>query len=173
MRRDSGMTIVELLVVTAIGAMVLMTAVVHSMSWMATETTRSLAYDVAGLMQQARIEAVSRNRDCRFVLDTSSGMLAVWDSRGTDDHSDDELVHSRGVSDAVAFDRPDVGSPVTLELIGATTSYQTTFSSDGVVSAGAGGVYLHGGDGFGNVTVYAAGGVEVQRWDGTGWQVGF
>lgn len=173
MRRQSGMTMVELLVVTAVGSMVLMVTVVYSTSWMATETMRSSAYDVAGLMQLAKIEAVSRNSDCRFVLDTSSGMLEVWDSVGTDDLSDDELVHSRRVSDAIAFDRPDFGSPVTLELIGTTASYQTTFTSDGVVSSGIGGVYLHGGDGFGSVNVYAAGAIEIQRWDGTEWQIGF
>ncbi len=107
--------------------------IVSSTVWMAKETMRSAVSDVGGMMQLTKIEAVSRNRDCHFVIDTATGTLEVR-------NDEDELLHSRSLPANVVLDRPDLGSVVTLELIDASESYQAVFTSDGVVSSGAGAI---------------------------------
>jgi hypothetical protein len=109
---------------------------------------------------------VSRNRDCRFVIDSQKGELQVRDTL------DDALLHERQLPGSVVVARPDSGTAVTLDLVGGTT-YRAVFSSDGTVSGGTGAVYLRGGDSFGSVSLFGAGGVEIHRWNGTEWEVGF
>jgi Tfp pilus assembly protein FimT len=167
------MSLIELIVVVALASIAVAIAVAYSTPWIARESMRSAANDVQSFLQLAKIEAVSRNHDCRFVVDTASGALEVWDSMGTPDISDDVRLHTGALPTSVSIERPDTGSPVTLEQVGGSPSYQTMFASDGLVSAGVGGVFLHGGDGFGRVEVRAAGGVEIQHWNGTGWHAGF
>ena len=50
---------------------------------MARETMRSAVHDTGSFLQLAKMEAVSRNRPCRFAVDTAAGTLAVWDMVGT------------------------------------------------------------------------------------------
>jgi hypothetical protein len=61
---------------------------------------------------------------------------------------------------------------ITLDPLDPPVRYQTVFSPDGLVSAGAGGVFLRGGEKFGRISVHAAGGVEIHYWNGTGWREG-
>ncbi|NIV49140.1 MAG: prepilin-type N-terminal cleavage/methylation domain-containing protein, partial [Gammaproteobacteria bacterium] len=93
MRNQNGISLIELLVVVAVAAVALVTTVAFSMPWMAKETMRSAAHDLQAVMQLTRIEAVSRNHACRFVLNTDLGQMQVWDTRGTGGASDDELLH--------------------------------------------------------------------------------
>ena len=53
------------------------------------------------------------------------------------------------------------------------TVYRAVFRSDGTVSSGTGAVYLSGGESFGSVTLYGAGGVDTHRWNGAEWEVDF
>ena len=98
--------------------------------------------------------------------------LQVWDGLGSDPISDDVLLHDRILPSHVLFDRPDSGSAVTLDAVDAA-SYQAVFTSDGMLSSGPGVICLNGGESFGSVAVYAAGGIEIFRWNGTGWASGF
>jgi prepilin-type N-terminal cleavage/methylation domain-containing protein len=173
MRAQRGLTLIELIVVVAVASVLVGITVAYSVPWLAKETMRSGANDVQSFMQLAKVEAVSRNRECRFVIDASSGSLEVWDSLGTDDDSDDVRLHRGALPTSVAFERPDFGDVITLEQIDSSLRFQSVFGSDGVVASGDGAVFLRGGEGFGNVEVYAAGGVEMHRWNGSGWQVGF
>jgi len=172
MRNELGMTLVELVVVLGLALALAATTAAYSMSWMVKESVRSAAFDVNGMLQLAKVEAVSRNRPCRFVIDTAAGELQVWDTLGSVPVSDDVLLHDRTLPTSVIFARPDTGSAITLDPVGAT-SYQAIFTPDGMLAGGPGVVCLNGRESFGSVSVYAAGGTEVFRWNGTGWASGF
>jgi len=166
MRNERGMTMIELLVVLVMASILVALTVVASTPWMAEESMRSAMSSVQSTMQLARVEAVSRNRDCRFVIDSQAGVLQVRDTLGN------TLLHDRRLPDSVIVARPDSGAAVTLELVSGST-YRAVFLSDGTVSSGTGEVYLRGGDSFGSVSLFGAGGVEANRWNGTEWEVGF
>lgn len=171
MHQEQGVTLVELLAVVAVASVTLVAAVGYSVPWMASQTMRSALHDVYGFMQLARMEAVSRNHACRFVIETSSGSLQVWDTQGTVSSVDDTLLHDQIIPTTVDFARPDSGSVITLQQV-ATTTYQTVFDSDGTVGSGAGDVLLHGSGSFGRLSIHAAGGAEIRYWNGTTWQAG-
>ena len=173
MRESQGITMIELLVVVALAAILISATVVVAAPWLAREEMRSAVNEVNGYLQLARIEAVRRNHECRFVVDRNTSALRVLDTLGTSSLADDVVLHRRTLRGAVAFARPDIGEPVTLDQIGATPSYHTVFTADGMVDSGTGTVYLGGGGEFGSVSVYAAGGTELERWNGTSWQLGF
>ena len=95
MRNEVGMTLVELLVVLGLALGIAAMTVAYSMPWMVRESVRSAAFDVNGMLQLAKVEAVSRNRPSRFVVDTVAGELQVWDGLGSDTISDDVLLMER------------------------------------------------------------------------------
>lgn len=171
MQNERGVTLVELVVVLGLALGIATVTTVYSMSWMVKESVRTAAFDVNGLLQLAKVEAVSRNSPCRFVVDTAAGQLQVWDTLGTNSTSDDVLLHDRILPNHVVFDRPDVGSAVTLDAIDSVT-FQAVFTSDGMLSSSPGVICLNGGDSYGSVSVYAAGGIEMFRWNGTEWTSG-
>lgn len=133
---------------------------------------RSAVYDVQTHIQIARIEAISRNRPCRFVVDTGTRVVQVFDSMGTSGSTaDDELLFSETLPSAVSFARPDSGAAVTLPTIGGN-AHQAIFSSDGTVSSGSGDLNLFGGDQYRQISLFLAGGLMVRQWDGSYWVAG-
>ncbi len=172
MHGQKGITLIELLIVVAMASLALLAVGTYAVPWVAREGLRSAVYDVQTYMQLARIEAISRNRDCRFVVDTSTNRIGVLDTAGTlGVPGDDILLYEADLPDAVSFARPDTGSAVTLDLVSGST-YQTRFGSDGIVNLGTGVVHLFGGSKYEKVEVFGAGGIRIQRWNGTQWVVG-
>lgn len=173
MSSQRGISLVELVVACAIGVILLTVTLVYASPWIGRESMRSVANDVASYMQLARIQAVSRNRDCRFVVNTSTGMLEIWDSLGTSSTSDDQKLSQRSIPESVTFDRPDAGDVVTLDPAGGPGAYQVTLAPDGTAPSGTGAVYLAGGEAFGSVEIQAAGAVQIAYWNGGAWHAGF
>jgi len=171
MQNQRGFSLVELITVVALASVMFVSAIGYSVPWMAKQTMRAAVHDVRSFMQLTKIEAVSRNRECRFVVDTLAGELQVWDMLGNSDPTDDVLLHDGRVPDSVGFDRPDFGAAVTLQTIDATT-FQTVFNSDGTVAAGPGDVFFFSAESFGRIGVHAAGGTTISYWNGSAWQVG-
>jgi len=173
MRNQKGMTLLELVIVLAVAlAAVAMTAALSG-PWIARESMRGAVGNVNSYFQLAKIEAVSRNRPCRMVVD-KAGTLEVWDTMGTPLLlSDDTQLYSTALPSTVSFERPDAGSAVTLLQLGGSGRYHTIFNSDGVAAVGTGSVFLHGGDGYGSVRVHAAGGVDIAYWNGSAWHMGY
>jgi Tfp pilus assembly protein FimT len=172
MRNEKGMTLIETLLVVALASLVLIATAAYSVPWIAREKMRGAVYDVQLYLQLARVEAVSRNTDCRMVVDTSGGIIQVLDSNGTSNTADDLLLYTRNLPTSIEFDRPDSGSAVTLAQIGSTDSYQAIFASNGTVTTGIGEVVIHGGEQYGKVSVYGAGGTQVEKWTNGAWHVG-
>ena len=172
MRNQRGLTLLEALVVVALGALTVSVGVIYSAPWLGRESMRSSANDMLAFVQLAKIEAVSRNRESRLVLDTGGGRLEILDSMGTSDPTDDTSLHAHHLPAAVRFERPDTGPLVTLADLGGGV-YEAKFSADGVVAAGVGSVYFRGGDEYGVVELHGAGAVEIGYWNGTAWVRGF
>jgi len=164
------MTLFELVFVLLLASIALVATTTYTLPWIARERSRSAVYDVQSYLQLTRIEAVSRNRECRFVVDTDSRILKVYDSNATSSTGDDRLLYETTLPSQVQFARPDSGAAVTLSQIGSSSQYETVFSSDGIVTEGTGEVAVFGGNEYNRVLVYAAGGVTVDRWSGSNWQ---
>jgi Tfp pilus assembly protein FimT len=156
----------------SVAALLLVAVAAYSLPWMQKEAMRSAVYDVQTHIQLAKIEAVSRNRECRFVIDTANRTVEVFDGNGTSGTTaDDILLYDSTLPENVNFTDPQAGSAVTLDDLGSGV-FQVVFTSDGIVSVGAGAVMLHGGQSFGRISVFAAGGVQVDRWNGSSWYAG-
>ena len=95
--RQRGITMVELLVVVTIFGLVVVSTATLAHPWLVRERMRSAIYDVQTLVQLARVEAVNRNQNCRFVIDTDTRTLWVMDTVGTSTRSDDVVLYSRAV----------------------------------------------------------------------------
>jgi Tfp pilus assembly protein FimT len=170
-RAEAGLTLVELLLVLALAAVSLLIALDSFSVWNGREEMRGSVYTIQTFLHLAQAEAATRSRDCRFLVDTASRQIQVVDLNGTASTTDDIVVTSAKLPAVVTFADPSGGTPVTLELQSGTT-YGTTFSSDGAVSAGEGVVCVSGNNLFSRVTVYGAGGTRVERWDGSAWNQG-
>jgi Tfp pilus assembly protein FimT len=169
---ERGATLIDLVTVLAISGVMVVAAIGYSLPWMASQTLRSDQHMLAGFLQLAKIEAVSRNRPCRFVIDTATGVVEVRDGMGTTATTDDTLLHQATLSPAVTFQRPDVGNVVTFAAHGFTGTYHVVFDSRGTVDTGTGDLFLSGGDAYGRISAHAAGGIELSRWDGNSWESG-
>lgn len=167
-RLERGFSLPGLLLTLAITGLVATLSVTYAVGWLGRAESRGAVYSVQTFLQRARMEAVSRNRACRFTVDTETRRARVYDLVDVADLTDDLLVSDTTLSAKVSFVRPDTGSPVTLASISGST-YGATFASDGTVSAGSGLVSLFGGDGYFRVNLYGAGGAAVERWDGASW----
>ena len=165
---ERGVSVPELLAMMAIAAALVMVSATYSIAWLSRTEGRSAVYTVQTFVQRARMEAVARNRSCRFTVDTATGTIRVLDLVDFANTSDDLVLANATLSTKVGFARPDFGSAVTLESISGTT-YGATFDSSGALSAGAGLVALAGAQDYFRVNVYGAGATSVERWDGTSW----
>lgn len=171
MRTQKGVTLIELLLVLSALSLALLAVASYSLPWIARESAKSAAYDVQTHMQLARIEAVGRNRVCAMEVNTTTQRLSVWDTQGTFSTLDDEMLYDVTLPDTVSFARPVAGAPVTLGSLSADR-FAVAFRSDGTVSAGAGDVVLFGGERYEKITVFWAGGIQVEHWDGSAWRAG-
>jgi hypothetical protein len=52
------------------------------------------------------------------------------------------------------------------------TRFEVTFNADGSVTSGAGSIALGSGEGFRRLSIFAAGGVAAERWNGSSWVSG-
>jgi prepilin-type N-terminal cleavage/methylation domain-containing protein len=172
MDNQRGMTFVELLVVIALLGLVLVTLGTFAYPWIQREAMRSAVYDVQTFLALARVEAITRNRECRFQVDTATHVVSVFDRMDPADLSDDVLIRDAQLDVDIDFSRPGGGAPITLSQIGTTTKWEAVFRQDGIVTAGIGDIVLLGGERYQRVSVFGAGGTQVERWDNGAWHVG-
>jgi prepilin-type N-terminal cleavage/methylation domain-containing protein len=170
MDKQAGLTLLELMVVMVISGLIIAAGSLFTVSAIASETMRSTLHDAGGLLQMARIEAVKRTHECRFVVDPTARTMSVVDTNGTSTSTDDVVLRVSSIPQVVALARPDVGSPITFSPSGST--YVVNFDQDGYVNAGSGEMVLFGGERYDRLTVYAAGGVRYEKWNGSAWVPG-
>jgi Tfp pilus assembly protein FimT len=170
-RGERGASITEALVVLALTGLVLATTAAYALSWIGREDLRSAASEIRTQLQATRAHAINRNRAARFQMDTSLRRIQVYDLVDPGNNGDDILLSTVSLPDSISFARPDSGSAVTLPVLSGTT-YQATFESDGSVSSTPGLVCLSGGARYNRVSLYAAGGVKLERWLNSAWTNG-
>jgi prepilin-type N-terminal cleavage/methylation domain-containing protein len=168
MSRQSGITLLELLVVVSVGAVILAVATMATVPWLARESMRSAVRQAGSLLQVARTEAVKRNLECRFVVDLPARTMSVVDTNGTASLSDDQTIRLSRLPSVVSIARPDSGSAITFHEEPGSV-FQVDFDPDGFVSNGAGEMVLYGGEQFEKIVVYSAGGIRFERWSGSTW----
>jgi Tfp pilus assembly protein FimT len=172
MRRDQlGMTLIETLAIVAIVSVMVATTGFYARNWIRAERQRGAVYQLFVQKSRARVEAVDRNRPCRFLLDTQSRTLRVIDLNNVAITSDDEEISSVTLEHGVGFGRPDGGSAITLDALPGS-QYEAVFAQDGSLASSVGTVGLESGGKYHRVSVYAGGGVEIERWNGSSWSEG-
>jgi len=171
MRREAGFTLVEVVIVMVIMALLITAGIVWAVPWLGREDARSAAYMIQSNLQLARIQAVNRNRSCRFVVDSQSGVLQVIDLNDPSTSTDDVVLEQATIPRTVSFADPSGGAAVTLVSMGGTR-YEATFAADGSVTEGAGVINLAGGSRYERLTLFGAGGVRTEVWDGAAWNSG-
>lgn len=77
MRRQRGVSLIELMIGVTISGMLLMAGVPAFTAWIQNAQNRTAAESVANGLQLARVEAVRRNAPIRFEL-TDAGGLVQW-----------------------------------------------------------------------------------------------
>lgn len=165
---ERGYSLAELLVVVALVAVSVLIAGSYSLTWLNAEEARSSVYQTQMLLQLARIEAITRNRACRFEIDDAARRVRVVDLNDRSDAGDDLRLADALLSSRVDFATPSGGAAITLPLLSGAT-YQATFSPDGAVSSGSGSICLRGKGQYERISLFAAGGTRIERWSGTAW----
>lgn len=155
------MTFVELVCVLALSAVAALAVMSYSVSWIDREAAHSAVYQIQAQMQAARMEAVSRADECRFVIDAGTRTLFVTDRVGA-------VLHREQLAGAVAFADPDGGDSITLNLVSGQT-YDATFTSAGIVTSGAGSIVVEGGGDYRRITLLVGGGVQLEHRVGHAW----
>jgi prepilin-type N-terminal cleavage/methylation domain-containing protein len=163
-----GLSLLELLAALALGTLLIFVGTLVSVPWLAREAMRGSLHDASVLLQTARMEAVSRNHPCSFRIDVGARTMSIVDMNDPGTTADDVVLQTRRLPEPVAVTHPTAAAPVTFELVGGTL-YRVVFDPDGYVSSGAGDLVLYGGEQFGRVRVYSAGGIRHERWDGSAW----
>ena len=165
-----GASLVEILVFVVLLGIVVLIAAGLSPTMLGREDSRGAASTVQAFAQLARMEAVGRNHACLFAVDAASRTLEVVDLNNPADPADDLLISRTQLSSRVRFAAPS-GTAISLATL-STGRYGTVFTSDGAVQSGAGFVSIGGGERFDRVTIYGAGGMAAERWDGSSWVTG-
>jgi hypothetical protein len=166
-----GATLAELLVVLFLLAVTVVVTSPYSLRWLNAEECRSAVYQTQMLLSLARVEAVSRNRPCRFEIDDQSRRVAVFDLNDPGNNADDIPLADIELPTRVAFSDPEGAAAITLAVLGGSR-FGAVFEPDGVVSSGTGYIIIQGDEAWNRLSLYAAGGTRIERWTGAAWQAG-
>ena len=84
MKRDSGFTLVELMIVIAVSAIIVMFAVPGVLGWMPNYRLKGAANDLYSNLQWAKLNAVKENKEWAVVFDTANGQYHICSDPGAD-----------------------------------------------------------------------------------------
>ena len=166
-----GVSLIETLALLMLTSIIVAMSINYSLGLLVRERLRSSAYSIYAQLKNARMEAMSRNRSCRFLIDTGSRTVQVVDLNDPGTSSDDEVFTTVTLPSAIAFVQPDGSPSVTLNPVSSGV-YETVFSSTGVVTSGSGELVLNMQDQYRRVSVFVAGGLRISTWTGLGWEEG-
>ena len=168
---ERGASIVEIMIVVLLASFVVLITAQFTQKWIQRESMRSASFLLQTHMQLARTEAITRNRACRFQIDDTTREITVWDLNDPGINSDDILITEIDFPEGVDFALPVSGSAITLNNISGNL-YEATFDSNGVVTSGSGYIAIAAGDAYRRVSIYVAGGVGMERWQASSWEMG-
>lgn len=172
MGNERGMSLVELLAVMGLVALVTTATMVGSYVWIGQQASRSAVFHIQAFLQSTRAESVARHRPCRFQIEPQDRILRVIDLNDPGNTFDDREIARMRLAETARFERPDPGDAVSFPALGPGAQ-GATFQADGSVSSGAGSeVVLWGGATYHRLTLFGAGSVRVEHWNGAMWSAG-
>jgi type IV fimbrial biogenesis protein FimT len=138
--RQSGLTLIELMIGFVITGILVVMAVPSFASWLQSSQIRTAAGSILDGLQLARTEAIRRNTTVRFVLDDDSGWhVAVVDNATPPNEL--QVVQTRssqeGSRNAVVSVAPTAGTGVSFGALGwvVGSSVATTFTQIDIASS--------------------------------------
>jgi type IV fimbrial biogenesis protein FimT len=177
MKKKSGFTVLELIIVIVILGILTAIGVPNYLSWLPKYRLKSAARDLYSNMQLAKLGAIKSNSDWAIVFEGASGQYEVCSGRGSDNSwggGDDDVVKTvvlSGYNSGVTYGHGNAGSP-----IGSTFGDEITFTSNVAVfnsrgTGDAGYVYLENSSDTTSYVVgkWTSGVIVLQRWDGSNW----
>ncbi|UCF69651.1 MAG: GspH/FimT family pseudopilin [Acidobacteriota bacterium] len=160
-----------MLIALALAAILFGMTLSFSIDWFRKERVRGSIHTIQTQLQLARVEALRRNRACRFTLNENTKRVRIIDLHEPGTSSDDEEIAYAKLSDGLVFAHPQGGPPITLKHMGGPL-YETTFAADGSTSSGSGAITLNVDQIYFQISVYVAGGIHARYWNGTNWASG-
>lgn len=170
-RRQTGMTLVEVLAMAVVVGLVVTATVTGTIPWVQDQAARSAVYEVQSHLQIARGQAARSQRFARLLIEPATNTIRVMDVGDLADVSDDRELAAVTLSSKITIARPDAVAPVTLPDLGGGV-HAATFQSDGAAYGGFGEIGIASGDRYFRVRLFAAGGTRVERWTDGGWSSG-
>jgi Tfp pilus assembly protein FimT len=162
------MALSEVVISTAVAGMVAATVAAGSVPLVARERLQAATHELQSTLNISRMEAISRNRPARFVLDAGSRSLETWDTMGTSTTADDELIRRVSIPGSVSLARPDKSEAVTLTDDG-NNKFEVTFATDGSVAGTGGDVGLAGGGKYTMISLHGTGSSRAAKWADGQW----
>jgi Tfp pilus assembly protein FimT len=105
----------ELLAVISAICLLLLATSAYYLPTLSTGSLESSVHDLHVAVQLARIEAVSRNRECRIEIDSNHHSVKIYDSLGTTGTADDQLLHQLDLPSSIQLTHPDSSVTFTAE----------------------------------------------------------
>ena len=177
MRKKSGFTVIELIIVIAVLGILTAVGVPNFLSWLPKYRLKSAARDLYSNMQLAKLSAIKNNADWAIVFNLATDQYQVCSDQGPDNSwgGGDNIVIKTVVlnnyGSGVAYGHGNAGS-----AIGSTFGDEITFANNIAVmnsrgTGNAGYVYLENSS---TATSYGIGArssgvIILRRWNGANW----
>ena len=185
-KRETGFSLIELLVIIVIIAILAAIAIPGFSAWLPNYRLRQAARDVYSNLQRAKVNAIKSNSEWRVYFDTTvtPGRYFLCSDPGVDGNWDNppalggddvvEMTFDLSIYQDVDFGNGSAASGTDGWVFGVPYSYAnpvTNFTSRGTVDLN-GYVYLSNtiGSVFGVGTPSPAGVIVLKRFDGAAWQ---
>lgn len=182
MRKESGLTLAELMVTIAIIAILSAIAIPNMIGWVPKYRLQNAASDLRGELQATRMRAIRENRDYAIFFDTANNRYQVVDSgtnRSYDGGGDDLTVKTINFSQYYSGVGYGNGNATTNATLGegafppgfvSYTGNAAVFLATGLIQ-GMGYVYLSNirGDAMALGTPSLGGNIVLKIWDGSSW----
>jgi prepilin-type N-terminal cleavage/methylation domain-containing protein len=188
-KSNQGFTLIELLAVCGIAAVLAAITVPRAMTSMYNLRLRSGAVSAAGVLQNARMTAIQRNRTVNVHFDTTSGIVVYVDLNSNGSRDAGEPAAVMNGSPSMTYTPSGTGAPSTLtnsqlsfDPTATPTTADPSFNSRGLPSntsgtmIGGGNVYYFsdarpwGRPGWSAISISQSGRIKVWTWTGTAWK---
>lgn len=159
MKKESGFTMLELLIIVALLGVVAAIAVPNFLGILPTYRLKSATQDLLSNLQRAKITAVERNRDVGVTFENGQYTVFV-DENGTRDPTGQEVILTQ-----IYADYNDALTPVHTGFLTVSGKKTTAFAPTGLLvqATAAGNVQLTNSKGKAmTIVVSMAGGIWIQ-----------